>query len=197
MTDPKGDLHEYLRAGREAMLWKLEGVSEYDVRRPLTRTGTNLLGLVKHLIGVELGYFGPTFGRPYEPLPSWISDEAFEADPNVDMWATEDEPREWIIGLYRAAWAHADATIEMCALDAVGRVEHWPPERAEITLHRVLVHVTAETHRHAGHADIVREVIDGAVGLRRDRDNMAPGDEAAWAEHRERVERAAGAAAGR
>ena len=58
-------LHDDLRSIREAMLWKLDGLSEYDVRRPLTPTGTNLLGLIKHVASIELGYFGDTFGRPY------------------------------------------------------------------------------------------------------------------------------------
>ena len=63
-------LHRYLRMASDALLWKLDGVSEYDVRRPCTPTGTNLLGLVKHLAIVELGYFGDTFGRPHdEQLP--------------------------------------------------------------------------------------------------------------------------------
>ena len=62
--DPKADLHSYLQTARDTVLWKLDGLSEYDVRRPLTPTGTNLLGLVKHLATVELGYFGDTFGRP-------------------------------------------------------------------------------------------------------------------------------------
>jgi uncharacterized damage-inducible protein DinB len=186
--NPKATLHRYLRTAREALLWKLDGLGEYDVRRPLTPTGTNLLGLVKHVASVELGYFGDTFGRPSgEPLP-WYDDGAEE---NADMWATPEESREDVIGLYRRATAHADATIEALDLDAPGRVPHWPAERAEVTLHQVLVHVIAETHRHAGHADIVRELIDGEVGLRRDNDNMAGGDRDWWAEHRERVERAA------
>jgi len=82
-SDPKTDLHRYLQAGREALLWKLDGLSEYDVRRPLVPTGTNLLGLVKHVASVEAGYFGDTFGRPFgEPLP-WFEEGAA---PNADMW---------------------------------------------------------------------------------------------------------------
>jgi uncharacterized damage-inducible protein DinB len=186
--DPKADLHRYLQAAREALLWKLDGLSEYDVRRPLTPTGTNLLGIVKHVASVELGYLGATFGRPSdEPLP-WF---APDAEPNADMWATPEESRERIVGLYRRAWAHADATIDALDLDAVGHVAWWPPERNEVTLHRVLVHLIAETHRHAGHADIVRELVDGAAGLRRDNDNLPEGDAGWWAQYRGRVQRAA------
>ena len=120
-SDPKADLHDYLQIARDALLWKLDGLSDYDVRRPLTPTGTNLLGLVKHTASVELGYFGATFGRPSdEPLP-WYDDGA---EPNADMWATAEESREQIIGLYHRAWAHSDATIDAVALDALGTVSH-------------------------------------------------------------------------
>ena len=89
MTDLKGDLLGYLQRGREAVVWKLEGASELDVRRPLTPTGTNLLGLVKHLASVDAGYLGEVFGRPFpEPMP-WTEDD----DVNADMWATPDESR--------------------------------------------------------------------------------------------------------
>jgi uncharacterized damage-inducible protein DinB len=187
-SDPKEHLHRYLQVAREALLWKLDGLSEYDVRRPMTPTGTNLLGLVKHVASVELGYFGTTFGRPSEePLP-WYADDA---EPNADMWATADETREQIIGLYHRAWAHSDATIEMLALDAVGHVPHWPDDRSEVTLHQILVHVISESHRHAGHADIIRELIDRAAGLRKDNDNMGSGDPEWRENYRSRLEHVA------
>jgi uncharacterized damage-inducible protein DinB len=188
-ADPKAELHRYLQTAREAVLWKLDGLSEYDIRRPLTPTGTNLLGLVKHLASAELGYFGETFGRPYgEPYP-WQDWE--HAEPNADMYATAQESREEIVGLYRRAWAHADETISALGLEAIGQVPWWPPEHREITLHHALVHVLADTDRHAGHADIVRELIDGAAGFASDDDNLAEGDQAWWASYREKVERAA------
>ncbi|MFE7765791.1 DinB family protein [Streptomyces sp. NPDC057438] len=118
----KADLRFYLQSARDALLWKLDGLSEYDVRRPLTPTGTNLLGLVKHAAGVELGYLGDTFGRPSgEPLP-WLDSDA---EANADMWATADESRADVVGLYRRAWAHADATLDALPLDTVGRVPWW------------------------------------------------------------------------
>ncbi|MEG8279320.1 DinB family protein [Streptomyces sp. AHA2] len=195
--DPKSDLLRYLQEARDALLWKLDGLSEYDVRRPLTPTGTNLLGLVKHAAGVELGYFGDTFGRPFfaaADVPPWWYTR--DAEPNADMWATPEETREEITGLYRRAWEHADTTIASLPLKATGRVPWWPPERCETTLHHVLARVTADTSRHAGHADIVRELIDGSVGLAVGRDNMPEGDRAWWASHRDRLERAAREAAG-
>ena len=179
----KADLHHYLRQGREALLWKLDDLGDYDVRRPLTPTGTNLLGLVKHVASVAAGYFGDCFGRPFpEPVP-WF-DEGAEA--NADLWAAE--PRAEILGFWQRAWAHADQTISDLDLDATATVPWWPEERRNPTLQLLLVHMTAETHRHAGHADILRELIDGRVGHRRDNDNIDPTD---WVAHRERLEQVA------
>jgi uncharacterized damage-inducible protein DinB len=184
----KDDLHRYLQMARESLLWKLDGLSEYDIRCPLTPTGTNLLGLVKHVAGVEAGYFGEILGRPFpEPLP-WYDEGA---EPNADMWAAEHETRDDITGLYRRVWAHSDVTIAALPLDATGLVSWWPEGRNEPTLHRLLVHMIAETHRHAGHADIVRETIDGAAGLRADNDNLAEGDARWWTEYVAQVEAAA------
>jgi Protein of unknown function (DUF664) len=179
--DPKADLRLYLRRSRDAMVWKLEGVSDYDARRPVVPTGTNLLGLVKHLATLELKYLGDTFDRPHkETLPD-------AADPTADLWATAEETRVDIIGLYQRAWAHADATIETLPLDAIGHVPWWG-EHGEVTLHRILVHVIAETDRHAGHADILRELIDGSAGLDPDNDNLAIEEPDKWADYREKLE---------
>jgi hypothetical protein len=151
-------------------------------------TGTNLLGLVKHVASVEVGYFGETFGRPFdEPLP-WIDEDA---EPNADMWATPDESREQIVGLYHRVWAFSDATIEALSLDDIGHVPWWPENRSEVTLHRILVHMIAETDRHTGQADIVRELIDGAAGLRLDNDNMPSVEPKWWEDYRNRLEQAA------
>ena len=147
-------LHNDLREVREVMLWKLDGLSEYDVRRPLTSTGTNLLGLVKHLSIAEVRYFGDVFGRPYSKHIPDFSD--------ADTWVAPDESRTEIVDGYRVAWAHADRTIDALDLDAPGYVPWWP--RPNVKLFNVLVHMLSETTRHAGHADILREQIDGAVG---------------------------------
>ncbi|MER6993054.1 DinB family protein [Saccharopolyspora hirsuta] len=187
-SDPKADLKLYLKAGREALLWKLDGLSEYDPRRPLTPTGTNLLGLVKHVASMEAGYFGVVFDRPFpEPMP-WLADGA---EINADMWATADQSREWVVDFYRRAWAHSDATIDALDLDAPGSVPWWRADKKEVTLHRILVHVIAETDRHAGHADVVRELIDGEVGMTSGNDNVPPADEAWWKAYRARLERVA------
>ncbi|MGC5167268.1 DinB family protein [Luteimicrobium sp. DT211] len=170
----KATLRHYLDRGRQALEWKLEGVSERDARRPMTPTGTNLLGLVKHVATMEAEYLGGCFGRRFpEPMP-WIADDA---EPNADMWATADESIEDVRTFYRRVQAHADATVEALPLDAPGRVPWWGTP--EVTLHRVLVHLIDETARHAGHADIVRELLDGGVGLTATNSNL-PDRDAEW-----------------
>ena len=188
MDEVKATLHDYLRRRRSDLLGKLDGLDDYDVRRPMTPTGTNLLGLVKHVASVELGYFGEVFGRdPGRELP-WFAEDA---EPNADMWATADESRDEIVELHRFSAAHSDATIEALPLDAPGEVPWWRPESRHVTLQRILVHMVVETSRHAGHADILRELIDGTSGQYADDPNV-PGQTAAeWAAYRARLEAAA------
>ena len=186
LPDLKGALHNYLRGARETLVWKLDGLGEYDIRRPLTPTGTNLLGLVKHSTATHLLYFGEVFGRIDDQSRAWLGGLA---EPNADLWATPDETRDDIIGGYQRACELADATIDELPLDAVGQVPWWG--HSSVTLHDVLVHVTAETQRHAGHADIIRELIDGAAGLLEGHDNLHLHDPADWAALRDRIEAAA------
>ncbi|THV30681.1 DinB family protein [Glycomyces paridis] len=173
-----------LRRDRQALVWKLDGLSEYDARRPLTATGTNLLGLVKHVASVEARYFGEVFDRPSpEPLPRWQ-----DADGS-DLWAAEHESRDEIIESYRRTWAHSDATISELPLDAAGRVPWWPEPYTDTTLFAVLVHVLGETIRHTGQADILREGLDGRTGLRPEQEQ--PIDEEARATYCAKIEQAA------
>jgi uncharacterized damage-inducible protein DinB len=184
-SDPKAMLQRYLQVARDALVWKLDGLSDYDVRRPLVPTGTNLLGLVKHVASVESGYLGDVFGRPFPEALPWM--EA-DAEVNADMFATAEETREQIVELYHQVWVHSDATIDELALDAEGTVPWWPPERNRVTLGSIVVHMIAETNRHAGHADLVRELIDGASGLRADNSNLPDGDGEWWHDYRQRLE---------
>jgi hypothetical protein len=179
-------LHDNLRSIRQAMVSKLDGLSDYDIRRPLTFTGTNLLGLVKHLSISEARYLGEVFDRPYpEPLPRWDD----ESRRGSDMWATEDETRAEIIDRYIRVWEHADATIDALAIDAPGHVPWWP--RPNVKLFNVVVHRLTETSRHAGHADILREQLDGASVAQQGKPT------AFWNDRRARIESAARAAQGR
>jgi hypothetical protein len=186
VSDVKAELHRKLQAGRAALLSKLDNLSEYDRRRPMTPTGTNLLGLVKHLAGLEYGYLGESFSHPAPENMSWIEDGSIWQA--ADMWATPDQSSEYIIGLYRRACAHADGVIAALDLEAPGRVAHWPEDRRGTTLGVLLVRMVAETAQHAGHADIIRELIDGRGGP--DQDSI---DEPTWREYVVQVQAAADA----
>lgn len=196
MDQAKETLMRYLQTQRDALLWKLAGLGELDMRRPLVPSATNLLGLIKHMAGVEYGYFGETFGRPSpEPMP-WEGVPEDQLETNYDMWATAGESSAWIVDFYRRAQAHANATIEELDLDDIGAVPWWPEERRQVPLHLVITHVIAETARHAGHADIVRELIDGEIGLREGNTNIPTEADSWWKEYRERVQSAADEAGG-
>lgn len=181
--DPTDVLQRYLDDQRAALLGRLDGLSERDVRWPGTPTGTNLLGLVKHVASVELGYLGEVFDRPSGIALPWMADDA---EPDSDLWATAEESRADVVALHHAAAAHADATVAALELDAPGVVPWWPADRRQVTLQQVLVHVLAETARHAGHADVLRELLDGRAGD--DRGNLTERDAAGWAAHRRRLE---------
>lgn len=181
----KAHLHRKLRAVREALVWKLDGLSEYDVRRPLTPTGTNLLGLVKHNAISDSRYFGEVFGRPFpERLPRWDDLAAF----GTDHWATEHETRAEIVDLYRRVWSHSDATIGALDLDARGYVPWW---QEEVPLFNVMVHRLSDATRHAGHADILREGLDGAVGVDAEAPPLHGRESSFWEARREVIESAA------
>jgi hypothetical protein len=188
MTGPgiAADLRRYLQDGRDALVRALDGLSEYDVRRPMTPTGTNLLGLVKHLTGVELGYLSTAVGRRAPRLP-WEEDGSLW--DGGDMWVRADEDREWVLDLYREAWARSDAAIAELPLDHPAAPPWWPEATRSTTFGHLLVRVVAETAQHAGHAEILRESLDGQAG--RDRD--AIGDDAHWAAFVARVQAAADA----
>jgi len=194
MDTAKETLHRYLRTQRDALLWKLDGLGEYDLRRPMTPTGTNLLGLVKHVASVQLGYLGDVFGRPSGIALPWHDEDA---EDNADMWATAEETTAEVLELWRRSCEHADGTVAALDLDAAGEVPWWRGERRRVTLYTILVHLGFEVARHAGHADIVRELIDGHAGLRTEVSNLPDRDEAWWSSYVGRLEEAANRAAGR
>lgn len=188
VDEPKEELHRYLQAGRNALMWKLDGLSDYDLRRPLTPSGTNLLGVVKHVASVEIEYFTRAFDRECPADLPWF---AADAKPNADMWVPAEEHTADIIALYRFSWQTSDTTIRELDLESPGEVEWWPEHRRHTTLRGVLVHMIAETHRHAGHVDIVRELVDGARGWNEDALNLPKFDATDWAQHYDEIARSA------
>jgi len=181
------DLRGYLQESREAVVGSLDGLSEYDVRRPLVPSGTNLLGLVKHLTGIELGYLGACVGRPSPVTLPWEDDGSVWE--SADMWATADQSREYLLGLYRRAWRHSDESLDSIPLDAPAWVAWWSEGQRATTFGHLVARVLAETAQHAGHCDIVRELIDGRAG----RDSSGIGDEQWWESYVARVQAAADA----
>lgn len=193
MGTQKTDLLRYLDEGRDAVVWKIDGLDEYTARRPATPTGTNLLGLIKHLASCELTYFARTFDRPTADLAFLDTFDPWESE---DMWARADEGRDELVALYHRACSHSDAIVSELPLDAPGRVPHWPEDRAETTLHHILVRMVGETNRHAGQADIIREGFDGTAGHRPGNSALPEQDRGERDGHVRRIESAARDAAG-
>jgi uncharacterized damage-inducible protein DinB len=150
----KESLHIALNRHRDVVLWKLQGLDDEQVRRQMTPSGTSLLGLVKHLASVEYGWFCETFGRETEALPF------DEDDENADLRIDPDETTEDIVAFYGRARAAADEVIDELGVEDLGKA--WFGET--VSMRWVLIHMLEETARHAGHMDIVRELIDGATG---------------------------------
>jgi uncharacterized damage-inducible protein DinB len=184
VTDLKSDLVGHLDGLNQAVVHKLDGLSEYDLRRPMTPTSTNLLGVVLHLTTLQAEYFGTTFGRPFprEGELYFLDDD--DADPQDDLWVRPQSTSAWVVEMYRASWEHATETFAPLDLDSRGQIPTRP--YAEVTLGEMLAHMVDETARHAGHLDIVRELIDGAVGRYDGDGNIIDGYD--WAAYRERVE---------
>jgi len=147
--DERTTLVALLQYVRESVVRKVEGVSEDDARRSPVATGTSLLWLVKHLTRAEALWFLERFaGQSIEP-------ELIDHDVHPGDSLTA------VIGLYRATCQRADAVIASSDLDTVcAGVD----DQANPDLRWVIAHMLEETARHAGHADILRELIDGQTG---------------------------------
>jgi uncharacterized damage-inducible protein DinB len=155
----KESLQASLQRHRDVIVWKLEGLDDEQLRRPMVDSGTNLLGLVKHLAAVEYGWFCQTFGRPVEAKCSEI-ESLLDDEPNADLQVAPAESTQHIVAFYARACAAADDSINEADLVAMGT--SW--DGNQVSMRWVLIHMIEETARHAGHMDIMRELIDGATG---------------------------------
>lgn len=182
---PKAELLYYLDTARDALVWKVADANEYDQRRPMTPTGTSLLGLLKHCTWVEAGYLGAIFGQPF-PEALWPDDDP--EPTGSDMFATAEESPEELLRLLDRVRAHTSSVVAEIELDAVATVHWWPVENNTVSLHEALVRVIGEWNRHAGHADILRELIDGKVGYTRANDNLPDAGEIDWTAHVARLQ---------
>ena len=188
MTDDKTILRRYLQGGRDALVWKLEGLSDREARLPRTSTGFTLTGVVKHCANVEIGYFGSTFGREWPEVEDacYVPLDAYDEDPQVDWIVPAAVSVAALVDFYRRVWTFADATIEELPLEATGAPPWWgAPKDNQVTLQHMLVRVATELARHAGQADIVREGIDGAAGYQPAVSNLP--DDYDWAGYRARL----------
>ncbi len=145
-------LQYFLDVNRDVMVWKLDGLTEQQARWSPVPSGTSLLGLVKHLAWVEYGWFQLSFDRP---IPE---DETTEID-GFGFEPLESDTIESVLALYAEARAASDAAVDDLGLDAVGMDEDGP-----VDMRWIMGHLIEETARHAGHADIVRELVDGTKG---------------------------------
>ncbi len=151
LADERGALTQHLAFQRATLLMKLEGLDDASLRRPMTPSGLSLLGLVRHLTVTEHGWFIAIYGG--EPDP-------YDDDPEADFRVGPDESTSAVVELYRRTCERADQIVAEGGLDDVVRT----PGGAEVNLRAVLTHMIQETARHNGHADLMREAIDGTTG---------------------------------
>ncbi|MEV4347420.1 DinB family protein [Actinoplanes sp. NPDC049596] len=140
----------FLDFARESVLKKAEGLGDEQLRKVLVPTGTNLLGLIAHLTDGERYWFAYT-----------VAGEKLD-EPDFEMAVPEGVSPAAVIAGYQAAIEHSNAIVR-AAGDVTAPVHH-PVDGQFLSLRWVLAHMTSETARHAGHADILRELIDGTTG---------------------------------
>lgn len=148
-------LRSFLDYLRGVMLRKVAGLSEDDLRRTTSKSTLTLLGILKHLAYVERAWFRMRFAGEDVAHPST------EADPDADFRAEPHETAEEIASLYRSEIEHANRIAAGASLDDLSV---WEAPRDKVSMRWILVHMIEETARHLGHADLIRESIDGATG---------------------------------
>jgi uncharacterized damage-inducible protein DinB len=146
-SDEPQTLVTFLDYVRESMMRKLDGVSDSDARRALVQSGTSLLSLVQHLTAAEVSWFQVRFAGSQAPDPGRAAEEALTVSEHLANYRRAIARDNEIVAL-------APSLDQLCAAD----------DYADVDLRWVLVHMIEETARHAGHADIIREQLDGVTG---------------------------------
>ena len=154
--DEKAMLSAFLDRYRETILWKLEGVTKEQASARLVPSATTLLGIVKHLAYVERGWFPIYFAGGPANYP-WAEDEP---DQDIDFRVSASDTVESVSRLYQEEIARSRDIVAGASLDDLSKEQNRGPR----TLRWIMVHMIEETARHAGHADILRELTDGAIG---------------------------------
>ena len=162
-TTWKDVLEHYLRRAHRSVHRAIDGVGEYDLRRPLTTSGTNLLGVVKHLATVEHEYLVTLPGRTSPAAETITWNDAESMTSNADLWVEREMSSEAVISLYDQVEEASLASLRELPLDAPATVPWWRPDARDTTLGLLVVHVIAEPAQHAGQLDILREQLDGAT----------------------------------
>jgi uncharacterized damage-inducible protein DinB len=147
-------LMAWLDYHRATLLRKIDGLTDEQLRRQMTPSGLSLLGLVKHLGYVERGWFRIIYAGEQLSRPS------YEHNRPAEFRIEPDETTQQIIDFYKGEVAAARKIVAGGDLDAVA--QHHPTLKP--TLRWIVTHMIEETARHNGHADIMRELIDGTTG---------------------------------
>jgi uncharacterized damage-inducible protein DinB len=152
--DERELLARFLDFERDTLLWKASGLTEEQLRKPLTPSGMSLLGLVKHLAYVERNWFQSRFLGLDVYIP-WR-----QGDEDGDFRIEADETPESVFAFYRAEIEESRRILAATdSLDTMAKDPHRP-----VTLRWILIHMIEETARHVGHADLMREATDGQTG---------------------------------
>ena len=142
----------YLNKMRDALVRISEGLADEQLRMPGVPSGTNLLGLIQHLTGVEQHWFQRVFLGE-------------DLQPEMSMQVAPGRAGDEVVTAYRAACDRSDEIVRGCPdLSTLARIAN-PGEEKRDSLRSIVAHMIEETARHAGHADILREQIDGATGF--------------------------------
>lgn len=180
----KARLRDYLDQSRTAALWKTENLSESGLRLPLVPSGSSILGIINHLAFTEFGYFSYCLKRP---VTNQRALDLFKLDDPLGDFVVEKEVSSAEVReFYQQAISASNAGIDELELTAPAFVPWWG-EHAATTLEHLLIHMCSETARHAGHLDLLRELLDGSIGFTRGNTNLPDLSPTEWKEHYERL----------